>query len=53
MRQRYRSDLVLDFQGLLRSALVARCCASQICAGLSDAREGARFFYNRVAKVQK
>ncbi|MEI6560820.1 MAG: glycosyltransferase family 9 protein [Verrucomicrobiota bacterium] len=46
-----RSDLVLDFQGLLRSALIGRFCRGGNLLGLSDAREGARFFYDRVARV--
>lgn len=46
-----KADLVLDFQGLLRSALIARLCRGGEVAGLSDAREGARFFYDRVADV--
>ena len=46
-----RSDLVLDFQGLLRSALIGRFCRGGELLGLSDAREGARFFYDRVARV--
>jgi ADP-heptose:LPS heptosyltransferase len=44
-------DLVMDFQGLLRSALIGRLCRGGEIAGLSDAREGARFFYDRVADV--
>jgi len=48
----YRSDLVLDFQGLLRSALIGRFCRGGTLAGLSDAREGARFFYDKTAPVQ-
>lgn len=46
-----KADLVLDFQGLLRSALIGRLCRGGQLAGLSDAREGARFFYDRVADV--
>lgn len=52
------SDLVLDFQGLLRSALIGRfCCRSRgeehACFyGLSDAREGAGFFYDRAVPVR-
>ena len=46
-----RSDLVLDFQGLLRSAIMSRFCRGRELLGLSDAREGARFFYDRVARV--
>jgi len=47
-----KADLVLDFQGLLRSALIARLCRGGEIAGLSDAREGARFFYDRIADVR-
>ena len=46
-----KADLVVDFQGLLRSALIARLCRGGEVAGLSDAREGARLFYDRVANV--
>lgn len=52
MAQR-KADLVLDFQGLLRSALIGKLCrakAGQI-VGLSDAREGARWFYDQRAEV--
>ena len=44
-------DLALDFQCLLRSALIARRSGAALIAGLSDAREGARFFYHRIAQV--
>ena len=44
-------DLVLDFQGLLRTALVARAFRGVPLAGLSDAREGARFFQTRTVQV--
>lgn len=44
-------DLVLDFQGLLRSALISRSARSRTVLGLADAREGARIFYQRVAPV--
>ena len=46
-----KADLVLDFQGLLRSALIARLCRGGEVVGLSDAREGARFLYDRVVDV--
>jgi len=46
-----RPDLVLDFQGLLRSALIAERAQSRLVLGLSDAREGARVFYRKVARV--
>jgi len=48
-----RSDLVLDFQGLLRSALIGRFCRGGALLGLSDAREGARFFYDRTIRVER
>jgi len=53
LRGRVRADLVLDFQGLLRSALIARLCRAdggQI-VGLSDAREGARLLYDQRVEV--
>ncbi len=48
-----KADLVLDFQGLLRSALIAKlCCADGgHIIGLSDAREGARHFYDHTVDV--
>jgi heptosyltransferase-1 len=53
MRRDVQADLVLDFQGLLRSALVAKLCrrAGGKIAGLSDAREGAGLVYDHVAEV--
>lgn len=39
-------DLALDFQGLLRSALMAKGCHARRVLGLSDAREGAGLFYH-------
>lgn len=44
-------DLVLDFQGLLRTALVGQAFRGVPLAGLSDAREGARFFQTRTVEV--
>ncbi len=41
---RIQPDAILDFQGLLRTALVARAFRGVPVHGLSDAREGARFF---------
>ena len=46
-----RSDLVLDFQGLLRSALIGRLNESGRFYGMADSREGARWFYHRIAPV--
>lgn len=47
------ADLVLDFQGLLRSGLIAKLCRAPDgrIVGLSDAREGAGLFYHQKADV--
>ncbi len=53
LRGRVRANLVLDFQGLLRSAMIARLGrggGGQI-VGLSDAREGAGWFYDHRVEV--
>jgi heptosyltransferase-1 len=47
LKKQPRPDLILDFQGLLRTALVARACRGAPVYGLSDAREGARFAQTR------
>lgn len=47
-----KPDLVLDFQGLLRSAWLSRTSGGKRIVGLSDAREGARFFYQATAPVR-
>ncbi|MFK5921480.1 MAG: glycosyltransferase family 9 protein [Verrucomicrobiota bacterium] len=39
-------DRVLDFQGLLRSALLAKASGAASITGFSQAREGAPFFYD-------
>lgn len=44
-------EIVLDFQGLLRSGLIARSRGSHPIVGLSDSREGARFFHDHVVSV--
>lgn len=46
-------DVAVDFQGLLRSALIARLSGARELYGLSDAREGSRFFYHHVAHVDR
>ena len=53
LRERINADLVLDFQGLLRSALIAKLCRGEggRIVGLSDAREGARHFYDERVDV--
>ena len=48
-----RPDAAVDFQGLLRSALIGKVSAAPHLFGLSDAREGARWFYNHVAAVKE
>ena len=53
LRERINADLVLDFQGLLRSALISKLCRGEggRIVGLSDAREGARHFYDEGVDV--
>src|SRR5436190_364109 len=50
---RLRPDLALDFQGLLRSALIGRLSHPGKFYGLSDAREGARHFYEHIVPVER
>jgi heptosyltransferase I len=49
---REEPEMVLDFQGLLRSGLVSRWRGSERVIGLSDAREGAGFFYSHSVPVK-
>ncbi|HLB25862.1 MAG TPA: glycosyltransferase family 9 protein, partial [Nitrospirota bacterium] len=49
--RREKYDLVIDLQGLLRSALMAFSCRAGRRLGLSDAREGAPFFYTETVRV--
>lgn len=48
-RQRY--DYVLDFQGLARTGLLTMLARAEQKIGRSDAREGARFCYHRLAPL--
>lgn len=48
-----RPDAAVDFQGLLRSALIGRISRAGKLFGLSDAREGSRFFYDEMAEVKR
>jgi len=48
-----RPDVALDFQGLLRSALIGRVSRPRDLWGMSDGREGSRLLYHRVAKVDR
>ncbi len=50
---RLRPDVALDFQGLLRSALIGKLSRPGLFYGMSDAREGARNFYQHVAAVDR
>ncbi len=46
-----RPDVALDFQGLLRTALLGRLAGARRLHGLADAREGSRWFYHRVVPL--
>lgn len=48
---RLRPDVALDFQGLLRSALIARMSHPRMTYGMNDAREGAHLFYQHTVPV--
>src|SRR5205823_7800426 len=48
-----RPDLALDFEGLLRSALIAKISGAKEIYGMSDAQRGSRLFYTRVAKINR
>jgi ADP-heptose:LPS heptosyltransferase len=48
-----RPDVALDFQGLLRSALIGRISGAKEFWGMSDGREGSRLLYRHVAKVDR
>ena len=48
-----RPDVALDFQGLLRSALIGRISGAGELWGMSDGREGSRLFYRGIAKVDR
>ena len=46
-----QSDLALDFQGLLRTAIVGRLSRPHAFYGMPDAREGATWFYDQAAPI--
>jgi len=48
-----RPDVALDFQGLLRSAMIGRVSRATAFWGMSDGREGSRLLYHRVARVNR
>ncbi|HEY1053401.1 MAG TPA: glycosyltransferase family 9 protein [Prosthecobacter sp.] len=49
---REEPEIILDFQGLFRSGYLARQRGSRPIIGLSDSREGARFFHDHVVPVE-
>jgi heptosyltransferase I len=51
--RRLRPDVALDFQGLFRSAVIARMSGAKKILGMSDGREGSRFFYTEIARVDR
>lgn len=53
MRRTGGMDLALDFQGLLRSGLVSWASGARWSVGMSDSREGARWFHDEVVTVRK
>ena len=48
-----RPDLVLDFDGLLRSALFAKITGAKEISGMSNVFVAATLFYDRVARVDR
>lgn len=48
--RRERFDVAIDLQGLLRSGLMTAATGAPARVGLSDAREGARWFYSHRVK---
>jgi heptosyltransferase-1 len=48
---REEPELVVDLQGLLRSGIVSRARGANWVAGMSDSREGARFFHDQRVAV--
>ena len=48
-----RPDLVLDFDGLLRSALFAKITGAKEISGMSNVFVAATWFYDRVAQVDR
>jgi heptosyltransferase I len=51
LARQLRPDLILDFQGLLRTGLTAQAFRGATVYGLSDAREGARFFQTHTVRL--
>jgi heptosyltransferase I len=51
--RRLQPDAAIDFQGLLRSALIAKASRAEKIYGMSDSREGSRLFYDKIASVDR
>jgi heptosyltransferase I len=51
--RRLQPDVALDFQGLIRSAVIAKISGAKKVLGASDAREGSRLFYTEIARVDR
>ena len=51
--RRLQPNAAIDFQGLLRSALIAKVSRAEKIYGMSDSREGSRLFYNKIAPVDR
>jgi len=51
--RKLQPDLALDFQGLLRSAIIGRVSGAKRFIGMSDGREGSRLFYHKSVKVNR
>lgn len=51
--RREQFDTVIDLQGLLRSGLLAFASGAPRRIGMSDSREGARFFHNEIVPVAR
>jgi lipopolysaccharide heptosyltransferase I len=49
--RRRQFDVIVDLQGLLRSGIISWVTWAPRRIGLSDAREGARLFYNEIVEV--
>ena len=50
LKDRAKPDVALDFQGLLRSAMIGRWTGAEVW-GTSDSREGARFLHQHRVEV--
>jgi lipopolysaccharide heptosyltransferase II len=46
-------DWMIDLQGLFRTGFLSRLSGAAVRIGLSDAREGSRFFYTHIAPIPK